>query len=107
MAKVYNIPLTNGVYTGADLIVSGDDSDIFNHQMDIEIVGAGASPAGSITIAAVARNSSYPQAIPDGEISLASPSSLVFQFKVSDYQFTIAGASGTGYARVTDDSFGV
>lgn len=102
----YTLPISDGTFLASTLASDGVKNTNFNHQVNFKVVDGG-TPTGTITVSAIARDSDTVQPIPDGEIDLLNPESLVYQFTTDDYQFVISGSNGTGYILISDDSFGV
>ena len=98
----YSIPLVNGVYRVSDVVTSGSANDTNNHVLNV-----GAQPnRGFLTV------EYKPEASIDwvfaAKYDFKNPEIPVYSFsgKVSDYRFTVVGASG-GTIELEDTEYGV
>lgn len=89
MAKI-TVPLADGVYISDNLPSVGSPNDTFYHQVSLEVDGS--PTTGTIEIKAKAPGSSAFESIPDGIVNLSSPHTILFQFNVESYEFTLSGS---------------
>jgi len=97
---IYQVPLVNGVYSSDTVGRIGGHNKSFTHQVSVDANSS--VPTGVITIEARSKGSGMFEAIDGGEINLSSPETILFQFNVDEYRFTVSGASGTGVIIVSD-----
>jgi len=97
---IYQVPLVNGIYSSNTVGRIGGHNHAFTHQVSVNPNTT--NPVGTLTIEARSKGSDKFEAIDGGEIDISSPESVLFQFNVEEYRFTVSGAGGTGVALVSD-----
>lgn len=103
MAK-YSVPLTPGTYDSDDIVKSGPDNDTFDHQLSFKINGS--PTGGTLQIQTRSPGSDTYENVPNGMVDLTAIQTVLFQFKVRDYRFIVAGTGVTsGEVVVSDISF--
>lgn len=91
-----NIPFVNGAY-----VRQFSSPLLKSHDLALDLTGI---TGGTLVIEARKPGSSFFEAIPDGTINLASPSSVTFYGSVREYRFTLSGATGTASELVITDT---
>lgn len=90
MSKIY-VPLANGVYESQSLQRVGGDNLTYYHQVSFQVIN-GNPTTGTVEIKARSFGSDLYESIPDGLIDLTAPQTLLFQFNVEAFQFTVTGS---------------
>jgi len=98
----FQVPLANGVYLSKDLPMLDVYNFNMNHQMNFSLNATSTPTAGQVEIKAKGPSSEGFEVVPDGVIQLTDLSGLTFQYKTTEYEFTVSGSDGVGILNVTD-----
>lgn len=100
----YIIPIQDGTYnteSGGGVRTIGKLTSSSSHQLSFSYSGA-TPAAGTLQVFAKADGCDVYEPLPDGAIDLTAPLSLLFTFRLKDYQFVLSGVSGSGDITIID-----